>query len=109
MTATISDSERREVARKLRELSETESVASFLEDDVRNDMVLRAIRAVVGKGDVFERLADLIEPERETTMDVSESYGEFECEVCGCRVDDVTAVDNGAICFCPDCGAEVVA
>lgn len=59
------------------------------------------------EGGLFYCLADLIEPERETTEDVSESYGEFECKACGCRIDDVTAVDNGGINFCPDCGREI--
>lgn len=57
--------------------------------------------------DMFERLADLIEPRHETTEDVSDDYGKFECGKCGCRIDDVTAVDNGGINFCPDCGKEI--
>lgn len=57
---------------------------------------------------VILHLADLIEPRHETTEDVSGDYGKFECGKCGCRIDDVTAVDNGGINFCPDCGREVV-
>ena len=57
---------------------------------------------------VLKHLADLIDPRRETTEDVSESYGEFECKACGCRINDTTAVDYGGIYFCPDCGREVI-
>lgn len=57
----ISDEERREVAAKLREMSETESVAAMLDDNVRTGMTLMVLRAIVGKGDIFERLADLID------------------------------------------------
>ena len=102
----ISDAERREVARRLREMSETESVAAMLDldDDVRTEMTLRVIRAIVGKGDIFEKLADLID--RPTTT----RHGKFRtkygretpcCEVCGYSIGDMRWN------HCPKCGAVI--
>lgn len=60
----ISNEERREVARKLRNLDEgIDGVPSMCTKQEHNAMALRAIRAVVGKGDIFHLLADLIDPE----------------------------------------------
>lgn len=60
----ISDEERREVARKLRSLDEyIEGMPSMCTKQEHNSMALGAIRAVVGKGDIFHLLADLIEPQ----------------------------------------------
>ena len=60
----ISNEERREVARKLRSLDERiEGMPLMLTKQEHNAMALRAIRAVVGKGDIFHLLADLIEPQ----------------------------------------------
>lgn len=96
----ISNEERREVARRLRANAD-------LCPNVLFDLHEAVGDATYTQGGLAKRLADLIEPERETTEDVSKSYGEFECKACGCRIDDVTAVDNGGINFCPDCGREV--
>lgn len=58
----ISDEERREVARKLRSLDEyIDGMPSMCTKQEHDAMALRAIRAVVGKGDIFHLLADLIE------------------------------------------------
>lgn len=55
---------RREVARKLRSLDENiDGVPLLLTKQEHDAMALRAIRAVVGKGDIFHLLADLIEPQ----------------------------------------------
>lgn len=91
----ISDEERREVARRLRANAD-------LCPNVLFDLHEAVGDATYTQGGLAKRLADLIEPRYETTEDVSKSYGEFECNVCGCRIDDVTAVDNGGINFCPD-------
>lgn len=100
----ISDTERREVARRLREMSETESVAAMLDldDDVRTEMTLRVIRAIVGKGDIFEKLADLID--RPTTHIGVNEHGRACCINCG--YDDWCLADGSR--YCPNCGAEVV-
>lgn len=58
----ISDEERREVAQKLRSLDEhIDGMPSMCTKQEHNAMALRAIRAVVGKGDIFHLLADLID------------------------------------------------
>lgn len=106
----ISDAERREVARKLREIEERTMLE--LTDGELLDLLAEAVGLDSYEGEHFEGglfycLADLIEPRHETTEDVSDDYGKFECGKCGCRIDDVTAVDNGGINFCPDCGKEI--
>ena len=96
----ISNEERREVARRLRANAD-------LCPNVLFDLHEAVGDATYTQGGLAKRLADLIEPRHETTEDVSDDYGKFECGKCGCRIDDVTAVDNGGINFCPDCGREV--
>lgn len=55
------------MAEKLRSLDESIDGAPFICTRQEHDaMALRAIRAVVGKGDVFHLLADLIEPQERT-------------------------------------------
>ena len=61
---SISDEDRREIAGKLRSLDErVEGMPLRCTKQEHNPMALRAIRAVVGKGDIFHLLADLIEPQ----------------------------------------------
>ncbi|WP_294421251.1 hypothetical protein [uncultured Senegalimassilia sp.] len=100
----ISDQERREVAAKLRGLDEhIDGVPSLLSPRVHNAMALSAIRAVVGKGDIFHLLADLID--RPTTYVDVNRHGRACCANCGC--DDWCLADDNAR-FCPQCGAKVV-
>ncbi len=72
-------------------------------------MALSAIRAVVGKGDIFHLLADLID--RPTCKNSEYLYDGsfFECSECGERWELTcgSPADNH-LCFCPRCGAEVV-
>lgn len=118
----ISDEERREVAARLRKCNFADGTSDVAKiEGIDGKFAARFVfvsnlvceifahdtKAVFSFHEIGDRLADLIEPERETTEDVSKSYGEFECKACGCRIDDVTAVDNGGINFCPDCGREV--
>lgn len=98
---TTIDEERREVAAKLRGLDEhIDGVPPLCSPQVYNAMALSAIRAVVGKGDIFHLLADLID--RPMTRNLSEKP-EFVCELCGA----VWLYDLG-FTHCPECGAEVV-
>lgn len=97
----ISNEERREVARRLRANAD-------LCPNVLFDLHEAVGDATYTQGGLAKRLADLIEPRHETTEDISDNYGKFERRKCGCRIDDVTAVDNGGINFCPDCGREVI-
>lgn len=101
----VSNEERREVASNLRKLSETDSIIGELKpsDEVFDSMCLRAIRATVGKGDIFERLADLIDRPA-TSIDVNK-HGRAYCISCGC--DDWCLADGDAH-YCPCCGADVV-
>lgn len=58
----ISNEERRNMARKLRSLDEhIDGMPSMCTKQEHDAMALRAIRAVVGKGDIFHLLADLID------------------------------------------------
>ena len=102
----ISDSERREVASELREMSEDDSFAAevFCRNDSYDALVLRAIRAVVGKGEIFGVLADLID--RPTCEMRAEGEG-FRCSACG-EFHDMSGFDKFPWPYCPNCGAEVV-
>lgn len=73
----ISDEERREVAQKLRGLDEhIDGMPLMCTKQEHNAMALRAIRAVVGKGDIFHLLADLIEPQH-INGNTSDGYHTF--------------------------------
>lgn len=104
----ISDDERREVAAKLRCLDEhIDGVPPMRSPQVHNAMALSAIRAVVGKGDIFHLLADLIDvpATRNVATDKTQCHApqDFACERCGYW----NSVDIG-FTHCPGCGAEVV-
>ncbi len=91
----VTDEQRREVAQTLRGLSEGNSFAAeVLDRDVYYDaLVLRVIRVAVGEGDIFQRLADLIDPQ--TTP--------YICEKCGGEWPSDIMFER-----CPYCGAEVL-
>ena len=97
------DDRRREIAQALRGLSEGDSFAAeAFERDVYYDaLVLWAIRASVGRGDIFPLLADLID--RPTCHLVEDEDGYTACSECGC-----TALCMSDAVFCPDCGARIV-
>lgn len=108
----ITDEERREVAQVLRGLSEGDSFAAeTLERDVYYDaLVLRAIRASVGKGDIFPLLADFIDrPTCRLELTDIETHGNakvriYECSKCGRTCEEI----YGKYERCPHCGAEVI-
>lgn len=112
----ISDKERREVASKLRGLDEhIDGVPSMLPPQVHNAMALSAIRAVVGKGDIFHLLADLID--RPTCHNASGCDDVFKCSECGAEFEPIAVNGNeyGDVfytplkpLYCSACGAEVV-
>ena len=100
----ISDTERREVASKLRGLDEhIDGVPSMCTKQQHDAMALRAIRAVVGKGDVFHLLADLIDRPTCRKLIPDEMEGYVFCSKCGAEIGEYS-VPN----YCPNCGAEVV-
>ena len=100
----ISDTERREVASKLRGLDEhIDGVPSMCTKQQHDAMALRAIRAVVGQGDVFHLLADLIDRPTCRKLIPDEMEGYVFCSNCGAEIGEY-GVPN----YCPSCGAKVV-
>lgn len=108
----ISDTERREVARNLREIEERTLL------DVTDGELLDLLAEAVGldgyEGEHFEGgllycLADLID--RPTCENAADPYDGsfFECSKCGERWELTcgSPADNH-LCFCPRCGAEVL-
>ena len=82
----INDSERREFAAILRGLDERiDGVPLMCTEQEHDAMVLSAIRSIIGDGDVFHRLADLID--RPTCRNVSEHQDVFTCSDCRCKVE----------------------
>ena len=98
--AAITDKQRREVARRLRDFTEDGSPADviFYGTEAYDQMLVRALRQIVGKGDLFENLADLID-RPECTPEVG--LEQQTCPECGAEGID------GWVNFCPNCGAEV--
>lgn len=105
----IDNSERREVAARLRGLKEhTDEAPLIFTEQVHNAMALRTIRAVIGRGDIFQRLADLID--RPTCKNLATHLvDEFVCSACGERVDIayLDSEDDYRVRYCPRCGAFV--
>lgn len=106
----ISNEERREVAQKLRGLDEhIDGIPSMCTKQEHDALALRAIRAVVGKGDIFHLLADLID--RPTCKNLATKLAdELLCSECGEHVDIayVENADDYHARYCPNCGAEVI-
>lgn len=107
----ISNEERREVAARLRGLDEaTAPLSPEYSRQEYDAMVLRAIRAVVGEGDIFHLLADLIDrPTCELDhIDTDPAQGGYplrlhECSNCRRLCYEI----YGEFEYCPHCGAEV--
>lgn len=123
----ISDEERREVAAKLHGLDEhIDGMPSMLPPQVHNAMALSAIRAVVGKGDIFHLLADLIDRPTCELVEVWDDEAKqhyLDCTAChfgrlAIELDDAGVrfnsralwadVDYTSLTHCPYCGAKVV-
>lgn len=99
---------RLKVAAEFRGLGETGSAAECLDKPIRYQMGFQAIKAVIGKGDCFEILADLIEPDTCVMSFVEEEMVRalFACSNCGNTVDD-RALFGYKFQFCPHCGANI--
>lgn len=103
--------ERREVAARLRGLDEATATLSQVYSRQEYDaMVLRAIRAVVGEGDIFHLLADLIdrptcELDHIDTDPAQDGYPLRLHECSNCR--RLCYEIYGEFEYCPHCGAEV--
>lgn len=99
----ISDAERREVASKLRGLDEyIDGVLSMCTKQEHDAMALAAIHAVVGKGDIFQLLADLIDRPTCRKLIPDEMEGYVFCSNCGAEIGEY-GVPN----YCHNCGAKV--
>lgn len=108
----IDDSERREIAAKLRGIEEyIDGAPLIFTEQVHDAMVLSVIRSVVGKGDIFQRLADLIDrPTATATMD----YEAMEDGIPDCRIwtcngckESFPAYRGFCPTYCPVCGTEL--
>ena len=99
----ISDTERREVAARLRENAGLPSrLPNEYSIEVKSALVLsKLLDCIDCSDDVFLHLADLID--RETCHLVEDEEGRTACSECGC-----TALYMLDASYCPDCGAEVV-
>lgn len=95
----ISDSERRKVAARMREIMR-KNPHMWLDA-----MVANAVCDVIGEGVVIgETVADLID--RPTTSVGVNEHGRACCLNCGC--DDWCLAPDGNARFCPNCGAMMV-
>lgn len=106
----ITDEERREVVQTLRGLDESIDEWGESRPLEHDAMMLRVIRAVVSKGDIFQRLADFIDRPTcsmvECTVDHgSRSWG-MRCTACGREFEHMKPGFGWR--FCPNCGAEVI-
>lgn len=114
MDIEITDMQRREVAKRMREYD----VAEFRESAIVPFLECLGHGYVNWRG-ILDELADLID--RQTCHDVGGGY-EFRCSGCGCVIhifrdagygEDDSAMSVGGESlyvpkFCPNCGAEVV-
>ena len=104
----ISNDERREIAATLRGLDERiDGVPLMCTEQEHDAMVLSAIRAVIGKGDIFHRLADLID---RPTAKREHNGAYWRCAHCGAfmRKDAVIidGLDVVPLRHCGNCGRE---
>lgn len=108
LTATHSpsftDEERRGIAVALRGLEEEAPLAEFIfgGTGVYEAMVVRALRAVIGKGDLFELIAELAD--RPACRAVATEGGFYGCSRCG---NEAWTDEESLTPYCPMCGAEV--
>lgn len=105
----IDDSERREVAARLRELD----FHDFYNAADEVDALETAIGCCIGQDwqdqNWWHRLADLID--RPTCKNLAmHLVDELVCSACGERVDIayLDSEDDYRVCYCPSCGAKVV-
>ncbi len=108
----ISDTERRETARKLREI-ERQTLCELTDGELI-DILVEAVGFNRYTNEDFDegllgRIADLID--RPTCKNAADPYDGsfFECSKCGERWELTCGnLADNHLCFCPRCGAEVV-
>lgn len=115
----VTDEERREIARKLREIDTSDDPLSNISMDVKIEEVI-GVREVADPWPTYEwclahnqkylnRLADLIDPDPDLTCELEPTASErtdapvrvYECDCCGRSCDSVYAEDY---VYCPFCG-----
>lgn len=110
----ITDEKRCEVAARLRDFAEDGTPADVIYGGTEcyDQMLVRVLRLIIGEGDLFERLAGLID--RPTCRNVGEDR-EFECSECGMiwhLLDKEDAYSEWAHVrnppHCPSCACRVV-
>lgn len=111
--------ERREVAAKLSD--EAQAWRDTFPDEVCYLGVVSALmqdlchfaglRGKVSHAEIFQRFADLIEPQERTCTNESASGKYFKCSECGAELMQITpgwvALVRGRVNYCPNCGARV--
>lgn len=114
----ISDGERRDVARRLREV-DMDDFGSYSEEHEAIETILGCWLGCEHENEPLnERLADLIEPKPERTCHIklneNRDVGEppYFCDRCGVQFKDVYMFNWTGDCRkferCPNCGAKVV-
>ena len=105
--------ERREVAARLRERAQLSNFCPFESFFVRLNVIIFGDNGWDRTdGGVFERLADLIDPQERTCHNSAPYYLRFHCSECHYVIyhDDVNETgepEEDGINFCPNCGARV--
>lgn len=118
----VTNNERREVARKLREIDTSDDPLSNIDMDVQIEEVI-GVREVADPWPTYEwclahnqkylnRLADLIEPEPERTCRMRDAHWDDGqctwgciCSECGAKHEHKSGKWMN---YCPSCGAKVV-
>lgn len=115
---TITNDERREVAGYIRQIDCSGFTANSMDDGDGRSLLCSYIAEATGVGrapyyfdakPLCDRLADLIEPDRELTCELELTFSEtvrtpvrvYECDHCGKSCDSVWAEDY---VYCPYCG-----
>lgn len=103
----ISNDERREVAARLRKVKSEcdERDYPWMAEDLMQALGFSTYEE--GEDGIFDRLADLIEPEPERTCHfLNDGHGILWCDAQGCdyEMDDYLPIPK----HCPNCGAKVV-
>lgn len=114
----INDEERREVARKLRELASEHSAVQCGSVEHALGLGYEVYGAIAAfSSEAVARVADLIEPGERTCRNVSEGDIEFVCSNCHSYTDLPTNAgieigfmrgSGNNLNYCPYCGARVV-
>ena len=111
MTGSITDEVRRDVAKELRRFGEDGSLADVIYSGTEcyDQMLVRVLRQVVGKGDLFERLANLIDRPTCTMTECRIDHGPVSWGICCSRCnDEFEHAFHNEFSYCPNYGAEVV-